>query len=127
MSLSRKQIDFLYWHAVSKMRMGDFADAAVLFRLVGAVAPERTDAALGRAYCLVRQGEVAAAAEIVAELRRRMLRPEEMALLGRLHRRCEFERARSQRGRQAARGERRAVTLPPSMLEPVPASNSRSA
>jgi len=88
------QVDFLYWHAVSKMRMADFEGAGVLFRLLHAACPDRVDMALGRVYCLVRQGDYEAAAGIVTALRRRPLRAEEMALLGRLQRRCEFERAR---------------------------------
>lgn len=92
--LDPKQVDFLYWHAVSKTRMADFEGAHTLFRLLHAACPERTDTALGRVYCLVRLGELEAASGAITLLRRRPLRPDEMALLGRLHRRCEFERAR---------------------------------
>ena len=94
-TLEPKQVDFLYWHGVSKMRMADFEGANTLFRLLHAACPERTDTALGRVYCLVRLGELEAASSVVAALRRHPLRPDEMALLGRLHRRCEIERARS--------------------------------
>ena len=94
-TLEPKQVDFLYWHGVSKMRMADFEGANTLFRLLHAACPERTDTALGRVYCLVRLGELEAASSVVAALRRHPLRPDEMALLGRLHRRCEFERARA--------------------------------
>lgn len=93
--LDRKQVDFLYWHAVSKMRMADFEGANAIFRLLHAALPDRVDAALGRVYCLMRQGEFDDASGLVAQLRRRLLQAEEMALLGRLHRRCEFERARA--------------------------------
>jgi hypothetical protein len=93
-TLAPRQVDFLYWHAVSKMRMADFEGANTLFRLLHAACPERTDTALGRIYCLVRLGELEAASGTIAMLRRRPLRPDEMGLLGRLHRRCEFERAR---------------------------------
>lgn len=89
----RKMMDFLYWHAVSKMRTGDFAGSAVLFRLLRAVNPQRSDVGLGYAYSLLRQGALDQASTVVAELRRRPMRPDEMALLGRLHRRCEFEAA----------------------------------
>lgn len=103
--LEPKQVDFLYWHAVSKMRMADFEGANTLFRLLHAACPERTDAALGRVYCLVRLGELESASSVVAALRRHPLKPDEMALLGRLHRRCEFERAReTSRQRLALRG-----------------------
>jgi hypothetical protein len=104
----------MYWHAVSKMRMADFEGAGVLFRLLYALHPERSDVALGRAYCLVRQGEVDTASTIVAALRRRPLRADEMALLGRLHRRCEFERARHNVRQQvlARRASAEAVTMP---------------
>ena len=93
-SLAPRQVDFLYWHAVSKMRMADFEGAGTLFRLLHVVCPDRTDVALGRVYCLSRLGEFEAAGGIITDLRRRPLRTEEMALLGRLQRRCEFERAR---------------------------------
>lgn len=103
--LEPKQVDFLYWHAVSKMRMADFEGANTLFRLLHAACPERTDTALGRVYCLVRLGELESASSVVAALRRHPLKPDEMALLGRLHRRCEFERAReTSRQRLALRG-----------------------
>ena len=45
-----QQLDFLYWHAVSKMRISLFKDAAVLFRLIAAADPKRHDAAVGRIY-----------------------------------------------------------------------------
>ncbi len=111
--LEQRQVDFLYWHAVSKMRMADFEGAGTLFRLLHAACPERTDVALGRVYCLVREAEFEAAAGLVAALRRRPLRSEEMALLGRLQRRCEFER-----GGSAARAKalRRTVSAAPVIL-----------
>jgi hypothetical protein len=115
-TLEPRQVDFLYWHAVSKMRMADFEGANTLFRLLHAACPERTDTALGRVYCLVRLGELEAASGVVAALRRHPLKPDEMALLGRLHRRCEFERARlSSRQRGAARradGQGEPVAMP---------------
>lgn len=95
--LDRKTVDFLYWHAVTKMRASDFEGAGVLFRLLRAAAPERSDVGLGHAYSLLREGQVRQAAEVVAELRRRLLKPDEMALLSRLHRRCEFEASRAVR------------------------------
>ena len=101
-TIDRRQIDFLYWHGVSKMRMGDFDGAGRVFKLLQAAQPERSDAALGFAYCLVRQGQWEQAARTVAGLRRRPLRPEELGLLGRLHRRCEFERSRQAAKHKAA-------------------------
>jgi len=98
--LDRKQSDFLYWHAVSKMRVSDFQAAATLFRLLHAVHPDRSDMGLGYAYSLMRQGALDEAARVVGELRRRPMRPEEMALLGRLQRRCEFEQRRVGRARR---------------------------
>lgn len=95
--LERKTVDFLYWHAVTKMRASDFEGAGVLFRLLRAAAPERSDVGLGHAYSLLRRGEVHQASEVVADLRRRLMKSEEMALLSRLHRRCEFEKSRTAR------------------------------
>lgn len=103
--LEPRQVDFLYWHAVSKMRMAEFDGAGVLFRLLHAACPERTDVALGRAYCLMRLGEHEAAGGIVTDLRRRPLRTDEMALLGRLQRRCEFELTRAGARQRAVRRE----------------------
>jgi thioredoxin-like negative regulator of GroEL len=100
--LERKTIDFLYWHAVTKMRASDFEGAGVLFKLLRAAAPERCDVGLGHAYSLLRDGEVQRASEVVAELRRRLLKPDEMALLSRLHRRCEFEASRTARQQASA-------------------------
>ena len=74
-SLERKQVDFLYWHAVSKMRMADFEGAGAIFALLQAAHPARHDASLGRIYCLMRQGELADAAGAVAAMRRRPLPP----------------------------------------------------
>lgn len=101
LTLEPKQIDFLYWYAVSKMRMADFEGASTLFRLLHAASPERTDTALGRVYCLLRLGEMEAASGLVTALRRHPLRPDEMALLGRLQRRCEFERTGTATRRRA--------------------------
>ena len=113
LTLEPKQVDFLYWHGVSKMRMADFEGANTLFRLLHAACPERTDTALGRVYCLMRLGDLEAASSVVAALRRHPLKPDEMALLGRLHRRCEFERARSAaRQRPGGAGLREPVAMP---------------
>jgi thioredoxin-like negative regulator of GroEL len=92
--MARRHLDFLYWHAVSKMRMAEFQGASSIFRLISRASPTRHDAALGLAYCLVRLGELDDAAGLVARLRRDALPSREMRLLGRLHRRCEFERSR---------------------------------
>lgn len=103
--LESAQVDFLYWHAVSKTRMADFEGAATLFRLLQAACPDRVDVALGRVYCLIREAEFDSAAAILADLRRRPLRADEMSLLGRLQRRCEFESGRAlARRRAVARG-----------------------
>ena len=116
--LPRVHTDFLYWHAVSKTRIGDFESANTLFKLICAAHPERIDAALGKAYSLMRLGQFDQAAAQVAELRRRMLRPDEMALLGRLHRRCDFERLKHQdRQRALSRRASSPVALPHVMSE----------
>lgn len=93
--LDKSLTDFLYWHAVSKMRMAAFEDANAVFCLLQSVCPDRTDMAVGRIYCLIRLGQLDLAGELVEALRRRTLIPMEVALLGRLHRRCEFERTRA--------------------------------
>jgi len=93
--LDTQMADFLYWHAVSKMRMANFEDACVLFGLLQQLLPERTEAAVGHIYCLVRLGRQEHAAGLIMSLRRNALVPIEVALLGRLQRRCEFDRARS--------------------------------
>lgn len=93
--LDSAQTDFLYWHAVSKMRMGDFDGAGVLFRLLHSASEARTDVALGHLYCLLRVSDYGTAAALIAELRLKRLPADEMALLGRLQRRCEFERTRA--------------------------------
>lgn len=109
----RRHLDFLYWHAVSKMRMADFEGASRIFRLIARAAPVRHDAALGLAYCLIRLGELDDAAELVARLRRDALPGRELRLLGRLHRRCEFERSkRSSRERRLKHQHRESVNLP---------------
>lgn len=92
-----KQLDFLYWHAVSKMRVSEFGSAAALFRLLQTVQPEWHCAGLGLAYSLMRQGQFEQAHATLSELRRRPMRAEVMAMLGRLHRRCEYERKQGMR------------------------------
>jgi thioredoxin-like negative regulator of GroEL len=108
--LNRKTADFLYWHAVSKMRMAEFDAAAKLFRLLQQAIPHRADVVLGRVYCLIRMGDLDAATELMHELRRHPVRSDEMALLGRLHRRCDHERARNRKGKVAT--SRTDVRLP---------------
>lgn len=111
--MARRHLDFLYWHAVSKMRMAEFDGASRIFRLISRASPTRHDAALGLAYCLIRLGELDDAAGLVARLRRDALPSREMRLLGRLHRRCEFERSRRvSRERQLQQRERMNVKLP---------------
>jgi hypothetical protein len=112
-TLDAAQVDFLYWHAVSKMRMADFEGAGVLFRLLHAACPARADVALGRVYCLLRMADYDSAAGLVTALRRRPLNTEEMGLLGRMQRRCEFERSRAAtRQRAVQRAAADAVVMP---------------
>lgn len=118
-SIDAQMADFLYWHAVSKMRMAEFSDAEALFRLLHSACAERNDAAVGRVYCLVRLGRVELARELVATLRKSKLDPIQVALLGRLQRRCELERSRGAVGhgefsrRDAQPGtQRKAVMMP---------------
>lgn len=88
---SDQQIDFIYWHAVSKMRISLFKDAATLFRLIVAAKPNRTDALLGRIYCLVREGEFRVANDLLEGIDKKQLNSVEANLLARLKRRCDYE------------------------------------
>ena len=99
--LDRKTQDFLYWHAVTKMRMAEFDSAAKIFGLLHKDAPLSSEVVLGRAYCLMRVGDFDTASSLVQVLRRHPIKLEDMALLGRLHRRCDFEKARARKGRSA--------------------------
>lgn len=110
--LERRHLDFLYWHAVSKMRMADFEGASRIFRLVTRVRPQRHDASLGRTYCLIRLGHVDEAAMLVSSLRSADLARRELRLLGRLHRRCEFERTRRINRERALRAQPADISLP---------------
>jgi hypothetical protein len=47
----------------------------------------------------MRVGDYDAASNLVHVLRRHPVKLEDMALLGRLHRRCDFEKARARKGR----------------------------
>ncbi len=86
-----QQLDFLYWHAVSKMRISLFKDAAVLFRLIAAADPKRIDALLGRIYCMVREGELQDADDLLSQIDTKSLATFEAELVVRLKRRCQFE------------------------------------
>jgi thioredoxin-like negative regulator of GroEL len=97
--LDRKTLDFLYWHAVTKMRMAEFEKAAKLFDLLHQALPQSSEVVLGRAYCLMRVGDFDSASKLVHVLRRHPVKLDEMALLGRLHRRCDFEKARARKTR----------------------------
>lgn len=86
-----QQLDFLYWHAVSKMRISLFKDAAVLFRLIAAADPKRMDALVGRIYCMVREGELQDANDLLTQIDTKNLDAIEAELVVRLKRRCQFE------------------------------------
>ena len=88
---TEQQLDFLYWHAVSKMRISLFKDAAVLFRLIAAADPKRNDAAVGRIYCMMREGELQDANDLLTQIDVKSLSPIEAELVIRLKRRCQFE------------------------------------
>ena len=88
---SNQQIDFIYWHAVSKMRISLFKDAATLFRLIVAADPKRMDALVGRIYCLVREGDFTDANSLIDSIDRKQLNTVEANLVVRLKRRCEYE------------------------------------
>jgi hypothetical protein len=86
-----QQLDFLYWHAVSKMRISLFMDAAVLYRLIAAADPKRMDALLGRIYCMIREGELQDANDLLTQIDTKSLGTIEAELVVRLKRRCQFE------------------------------------
>lgn len=86
-----QQLDFLYWHAVSKMRISLFQDAAVIYRLISAVDPKRIDALLGRVYCMIREGELQDANDLLTQIDTKGLGAIESELVVRLKRRCQFE------------------------------------
>jgi hypothetical protein len=96
-----QQLDFMYWHAVSKMRISLFKDAAVLFRLIAAVEPKRVDALLGRVYCLIREGELQDASDLLTQVNVKNLASVEADLIVRLKRRCQFELNQGQQPRAA--------------------------
>ncbi len=95
------QLDFMYWHAVSKMRISLFKDAAVLFRLIAAVDPKRIDALLGRVYCLIREGDLQDASDLLTQVNTKSLASVEADLVVRLKRRCQFELNQGQQPRAA--------------------------
>lgn len=95
-TLSRSETDFLYWHAVSKLRISMFDDAAVLFDLLQAVHPEWVDARLGLAYCQMRLGQLEEAHQGLEKARGRSVNSAAEPLVARLLRRCEFERGKGQ-------------------------------
>jgi thioredoxin-like negative regulator of GroEL len=95
------QLDFLYWHAVSKMRISLFKDAAILFRLIAAADPQRKDALVGRIYCMVREGELQDASDLLSQIDVKTLGPIEAELVVRLKRRCEFELSPGQQAKAA--------------------------
>jgi thioredoxin-like negative regulator of GroEL len=96
-----QQLDFLYWHAVSKTRISMFVDAAVLFRLIAAADPKRTDALLGRVYCMIREGELQDANDLLGQLDMKSLAAHEADLAIRLKRRCQFELTAGQQPKAA--------------------------
>jgi hypothetical protein len=96
-----QQLDFLYWHAVSKMRISLFKDASVLFRLIAAADPKRVDALLGRIYCLVREGDLQDAHDLLEQINVKSLGPVEAELVVRLKRRCQFELGAGQQPKAA--------------------------
>lgn len=100
-SFSEQQLDFLYWHAVSKMRIGIFKDAAVLFRLIAAADPKRVDALIGRIYCMVREGELQDANDLLSQVDAKSLGSIEAELVVRLKRRCQHELTPAQQAKAA--------------------------
>jgi thioredoxin-like negative regulator of GroEL len=86
---------------VSKTRISLFKDAAVLFRLIAAADPKRADAFLGRVYCMIREGELQDANDLLAQLDVKSLAAFEADLAMRLKRRCQFELNAGQEPRAA--------------------------
>lgn len=100
-SFTEQQLDFLYWHAVSKMRISIFKDAAALFRLIAAADPKRADAMIGRIYCMVREGELQDANDLLSQVDVKSLGAVEAELIVRLKRRCQHELAPTQQAKAA--------------------------
>ena len=86
--MTQSDIDFLFWHAVAKARVGRWDNAGAIFHVLE---PFHEDAAIGRAYCLVRMGAYTDAASVL-----NMTKPTQgraLAIHKRLLRRCEKEMA----------------------------------
>lgn len=95
--LNRKQIDFLYWHAVSKMRTSDFQASGVFFQIIKKNEQNTSHAEIGYIYSLIRQEKLDQAYQAISELRRRALSLDEILMLGRMQRRCERDKTLNRR------------------------------
>ena len=64
--MNTADINLLFWHAVSKVRLGSFVEASAIFHFLE---DYHDDAALGRVYCLVRNGDFVGAASLLKTMR----------------------------------------------------------
>ena len=82
----QSDVDFLFWYAVAKARVGAFDQAGALFH---AIEQYHEDAPLGRAYCFVRQGQYRQAHALLGFVQQPSGRA--YTIYKRLLRRCEQE------------------------------------
>lgn len=84
--MNQADIDFLFWHAVAKVRVGQYQEANTIFHVIEAF---HEDATLGRAYCYIRQGDFGQALSLLNIAKPPVGRA--FAIHKRLVRRCEKE------------------------------------
>jgi len=84
--VKEQERDFLFLHAITKARVGQFMEAGVIFHLLEDYHPQ---ASLGRAYCYAREHEYAQCMQVLSRLKD--LEGRSYSIYQRLLRRCEKE------------------------------------
>lgn len=88
---NHQQLDFLYWHAVSKTRISKFEDAQIIFKLIFDLDKNRINAYIGMIYCLIRLNDFESAFTELKNIKPLLNNTSQVELITRMYKRCKFE------------------------------------
>ena len=91
--MEQRSLDFLFWHASSKLNNAQFGDAAPLFQLISERRPDDLSAAIAFVYCKLRLGDASDLEDRLSAMRDLCKSDYERSVVNRLRLRADWLRS----------------------------------
>lgn len=91
--MDKRSLDFMFWHASSKLNNAQFDDAAPLFQLISERRPNDLSAAIAFVYCKLRLGDASDLEDRLSVMRELCSNDYERSVVNRLRLRADWLRS----------------------------------